>query len=281
MEYKPNLEFKNRVEMVKTANNVIKNCAKIWTSRKPFSPEYFEDVKTSLEELERSLDEIKELPINLGPTSLDERIKYHESLLAIPKKYLKVIEKHTSKRRNPFLYFFKKEMNEDYENMYLADLSLALIGLNDLGMGIINAEKIKNGEITLERLNEKAEETILTSQKYLVRGERIPSKKPRYIAELTWSALYILNPITETDENVIYEKLVIGNFRSWQTFYERRWWLTRSYLPSLRKRYRTIINGYLNNQCYPEQLLILISPELVNLIIKKRSTEKIWKPYIA
>lgn len=280
VEYQPSFEFRNRVEAVRTASNIIEDCCDMWDTRKPFHEEHFDEIKETLEKLEKDLNDIKELPLHLHPTTVDERIKYCESLIAIPKKYKKVIERYETRSRSPLLRRFRPEIKED-RDMYFIDFLLAIAGLDDLCYAVFPAEKVRNGELTLEKLKENDEERVVFSQKYIVERGELPDKRSREIANLTYSIFSIMYPITETDRDVIYEKLLIGHPRAWQTCYGRRG-LIKNYLENLRRQHNGQDDSYLwVGQCFPRHLMTLAGPEINALIIRKRSKKEVERLYIA
>jgi len=266
------LDLEARLTIVKTAKNTIEDCKGFWNSRLPLTKENFPKIEITLEHMTKALQKIKELPVVSSSPFKKERTEYLDTLLSIPKRYIEEIKRAEKDHRYFKIFHPRGNLNSD---LFLVEGMLDIAGINDTCMGIIKAEQVRNRDFTLKELNQDALERAKLWHGYSVKGEKIPDKSPRCVAENTWSLLWVMNPITDiNDENILYEKITVGNFKSWSSCYQRRLtglkyvkevrrrWKERWTDTHLRKRLSQYRRGWAHGLCYPELMQILASPEL-------------------
>jgi hypothetical protein len=193
--------------------------------------------------------------------------------LSIPKNYIKEVE---NAEKNPWYFKMRSRgLGNAYSDLFLIDQMLCIAGINDMCMGIIRAEQVRNGNFDLKGLNQYALDRARAWDTYSSKREEISDKTPRGIADTTWSIFWLMNPITDVNnESILYEKIAIGNYKSWSIAHQRRL-IGLRYVDKVRKqwyerwkdsgaiaelsKYR---GGWTGGLCYPEQLLIYAAPEL-------------------
>jgi hypothetical protein len=265
-------DLEDRVSVLKSVSGKIEQCRGLWTSRLPMTGENLLKIEDNLERLKKVLFEIKDLQTVSKTIFKKEKISYLESLLEIPNSYLKDIG--IAKKNSHYLSLRSRGSGSAYSDLFLIDQMLCIAGVNDICMGVIRAEQVRNGNISPKDLDKYAIDKVRVWDSYSGRGEEIPDKTPRGIADTTWSIFWLMNPITKVDDKVLYDKISIGNFKSWSTAFQRRligikyvekvkkdWyekWNTSGAMAELSK-YR---GGWTGSLCYPQQMLIYAAPEL-------------------
>jgi len=207
------LEMENTLNAAKTAKSSIRLCIDTWQNKKPLSKEHLWEVKGRLKELKKTLKEldqaVKNFPVEFRPSSVDERIQYHNSLLAIPTRYLEKLGKYEN----------GKAIRQDECMTYFADLHLLLDGIDDRAMAINNTIKLMEGDTTLEDLNENSREMVKWADSHISKGRDLPDKRANTIANLVWSYLNICTPVTEEGDSCIFDRVLIGHPHAWKTAY--------------------------------------------------------------
>ncbi len=207
------LEMEDTLNAAKTAKSSIRVCIDTWQNKKPLSKEHLWEVKGRLKKLKKTLKEldqaVKNFPVEFRPLSIDERIGYHNSLLAIPTRYLEKIGKYENGRA----------IRKDECMVYFADLHLLLGGIDDRAMAINNTIKLMEGDTTLEDLNGNSREMVKWADLYLSKGRDLPDKRASTIANLTWSYFNICTPVIKEDDSYIFDRVLIGHPHAWKTAY--------------------------------------------------------------
>lgn len=274
---KLNLDLETRLGIVKTADEVLKNCKKCWSEKTPITHENLPTLNQILKNLTEDLYRIKEQPVVVEKHLAEKRESYINSLLALPKKHMEDLSKF-AKQPWYFRVFYRYRVGEEASlptSMLMVDLKHTICGINEIAVGMLKAESIRNGELTKKELDEEAEEKAALLYKRCSEGMGEIEKNYRSVAELIWSGYYAINPITDVkDEDLIYQTLASGNYRAWSTCYQKRLveiayvnkvknnWYEKWKDPALRRRMKENKIFWTNDLCLPLMHYISLLPEL-------------------
>jgi len=262
--------MKVTLDSARTANSAIELCHNAWRFKEPLSKEHFLENKNKMKEFKKELEEldraVKRLPIDFRPISIDERIQYHNSLMAIPERYIDKIEKYESGSRN---------LRQDEVYMHFADLHLLISGTNDRAMAINKTIELLEKDTTLKELNKRAIERIKWADSYFSDGKDIPisEKKPHIIADLTWSYFNIGHPITEDGGYEIYDTVAIGHPPGWKTAYNKVHNRSNSrslfrYIEGVHRKHRNVYK-WPDFLCGPGMLEILHASDIMAMKLRE------------
>lgn len=273
-----------RLKMLKLANSLMEDCRKKWMNRSPLIKRNFYKIKRQLEELTKNLmefDKARQKVLEFHPVTINKKplIQYKNDIVAISKKYLDMIDMYKKDPRS----YRKLKSNHEISDIFLTEFGIMIAGTNNICTGPIDAEKLRNGEITLDELNKNHEKKAMLWYDYIKRGKTIPDKSARYIADGISSIFWMMNPIIETDKNILYQKLFFGNYDAWKRCLERAPYVAVKYVGNIRRNWTANVGedmaGKLmdfglscyDDVCIPELILVSSGTELLGLDAGKYS----------
>jgi hypothetical protein len=288
-----NLDLETRLNIVKTADEVIKDCRDCWNQKEPITRESIPVINEILKTLVDDLYKIKKLPVVVDESLKRKRELYIDSLLAIPKRQMEELSRFA---KNNWYYkaFYPKRDEDMPTKLLLVDLKSAIAGLDDICTGVIKAEEVRNSDLTLEGLNKDAIGKAKQLYQHVSERKGELNKDARSMAETVWSVYYAMHPITEIDdENMLYQMIAVGNFASWKNCHQKKLveinyvnkvrneWYNRWKDPELRKKMVENRLSWTNDVCFPELLYISALPELHIALLETEKSEKKHLDYIS
>jgi hypothetical protein len=272
-----NLDLETRLNIVKTADEVLKDCKECWSKKVPIEKENVPTLQQILKKLTDDLYRIKEQPVVVEKDLAQKRESYINSLIDISRKHTEDLSKFA---KQPWYYrvFYHYRTSEESApptSIFLVDLKHLICGIDELAVGMLKAESIRNGELTKEELDKDAEEKAKLLHKHCTEGMGEIEKNYRSVAELIWSGYYMINPIKNVeDENLLYQILASGNYRAWNICYQKRLveiayvnkvkdnWYEKWKDPEIRRRMAENKVFWTEDLCLPYMHYISLLPEL-------------------
>lgn len=304
------INYQERVELARLANHIIDDSELVWGTSKPITSDDEADVKKlkeNLETMKEDLLRLREIKLDFHPHSMNQKIKkeisrineqryrHFESAVAIPQRLLKILDK-INNRGNINIGRLGRFIFREYEpdaTIVFFDYGRGVMAMDDGAMAIKKAGMVREGQYTVDELNEHSRQTTLNMHGYLTRRERIPDKSPQQIADYVWSALNIMQPLEQIDdETVLYHRIAIGHPEAWSEMNKRRPDGIR-YINSVKSSHTVGMGGHemhlqqlddgrwYVDLCFPELLAILTSPYIVELLIKNKAKGSVTPTYIA
>jgi len=291
-----NLDLETRLNIVKTADEVLRDCKECWSKKAPIRNENVPTLQQILKKLTDDLYRIKEQPVVVEKDLAQKRDSYINSLLDLSRKHTEDLSKFA---KQPWYYriFYHYRTNEEAAlptSMFMVDLKHIVCGMNEIAVSMLKAESIRNGELTKEELDKDAKEKATLLYRHCAEGAGKIEKDYRSMAELIWSGYYMINPVKDVeDKSLLYQTLASGNYRAWSTCYQKRLveiayvnkvkdnWHEKWKDPALRVRMAENKVFWTDDLCLPQMHYISLLPELHVALLEVTERRERQLDYVA
>jgi len=270
------------------AGIVVGNNPSLWNTRVyPFSLNNLKDIEPKLSEALYCLDVLKEFTLESDSPHKGERVKFIETVKAVPLK-------HYNKIRNideeiKLVGGYKVADNKTKESIFLdsrppneyrfgSDLALMMIGMDTVIQSAIKRNMVKKGRLDAVGLNQRIEKIVrdifLSHRLSSIDGiRRLYSKKPNMMSELTWAIaqkreadiLGLEKPLMETNDHEIIDVIYVGPQLAFSDFQEEgATKFLMDYMKMKKKAYGNFLPA-----CWPEMITKLAIERLTEKTLRK------------